>query len=218
MTVVPASFQLAGWIPAYWRGAVGGDDMLSILDPPAVTVLADLRDRTTAVTAYCPALGAGVLPGPRSSTEAAVAAGEAVVLHGRDRGQSHMLVPRAEGWALLECDPPRPVDLDLRQAAAEMAEAVVLAEHAVRARQLQFSAQPTAAAVRPLPPDAESQTIGLLARAVRIWTAVAAIDTEQRTPELQQVLTAAARAALAAYAAVPVGAGERQHRPARRPV
>jgi hypothetical protein len=218
MTVVPASFQLAGWIPAYWRGAVGGDDMLSILDPPAVNALADLRDRTTAVTAYCPALGVGVLPGPRRCTEAAVAAGEAVVLHGRDRSQSHLLVPLARGWELLECDTPRPVDLDVRQAATEMGQAVVVAEHEVRARRLQFQAQSPAAAVRALPPDADPQSKGLLVRAVRIWTAVDALDPVQRTPELQEVLRAAARATLAAYAGVHVAAAERQPRHARRSV
>ncbi len=218
MTVVPASFQLAGWIPAYWRGAVGGDDMLSILDPPAVNALADLRDRTALVTAYCLALGVGALPGPRPSTGAAVAAGEAVVLHGRDRGQSHLLVPLARGWELLDCDTPRPVDLDVRQAATEMAQAVVLAEHAVRARQLQFEARATVPAVRALPPDADPQSKGLLVRAVRIWTAVDALDAAERPPELQEVLRAAARATLAAYAGVHVAAAQRQPRHARRSV
>ena len=75
MTVVPPSFQLAGWIPAWWRGVVGGDDLLEILDSRTVAALSDLRGRTAALTAYCPALGVAALPGPRATTEAAVAAG-----------------------------------------------------------------------------------------------------------------------------------------------
>jgi hypothetical protein len=172
MTVVPPSFQLAGWIPAWWRGVVGGDDMLELLDAQTVSVLAELRDRTSALTAYCPALGVSALPGPRPSTEIAVAAGEAVVLHGRDRAQSHLLVPEAGRWTLLECGTPRPVDLDVRQAEAEMAEAVVHAEHAIRTQQVAFTVDPAKAAARPLPPDADSQRKGLLVRAVRLWTAL----------------------------------------------
>jgi hypothetical protein len=182
-----------------------------------LSAVADLRDHTAAVTAFCPALGVSTLPGPRTSTEAAVAAGEAVVLHGRDRGRSYLLVPDDARWRLLECDPPKPVDLDVRQAGVDMAEAVVLAEHIIRTRAQQFSAQPEPAAVRPLPPDADSERTGLLVRAVRIWTAVAAVEPEHRTPELDEVLRAAARATLAAYASAPVGAGEWARRHARRP-
>ena len=217
MTVVPPSFQLAGWIPAWWRGVVGGDDMLELLDAQTVAALAEMRDRTSALTAYCPALGVAALPGPRRSTEMAVAAGEAVVLHGRDRAQSHLLVPEVGGrWALLECETPRPVDLDLRQASSEMAEAVVLAEQAIRTQQVSFTVDPESPAVRPLPPDADSERKGLLVRSVRLWTAVAAVPAEQCTPELQEVLRTAARAALAAYAPQSIGAGERRHRHARR--
>ena len=68
----------------------------------------------------------------------------------------------------------------------------------------------------PLPPDADSERKGLLVRSVRLWTAVAAVPAEQCTPELQEVLRTAARAALAAYAPQSIGAGERRHRHARR--
>ena len=217
MTVVPTSFQLAGWIPAWWRGVVGGDDMLELIDPQTLSAVADLRDQIAAVTAFCTALGVSVLPGPRASTEAAVMAGEAVVLHGRDRGRSHLLVPFGARWRLLECDTPKPVDLDLRQAGVDMAEAVVVAEHTIRTRALQFPAQAQPAAVRPLPPDADSERAGLLVRAVRIWTAVAAVGPEHRTPELDEVLRTAARATLAAYAPARVDAGERSTSRARRP-
>ena len=47
-------------------------------------------------------------------------------------------------------------------------------------------------------------------------TLVAAVPAEQCTPELQEVLRTAARAALAAYAPQSIGAGERRHRHARR--
>lgn len=210
MTVVPASFQLAGWIPAWWRAAVGGDDLLELLDPAAVASLGGVRGKITRVTAYCPALGVSVLPGPRETTQSAVAAGEAVILHGRDRGQSHLLIPKGRQWAMVGCNAPRPVDLDHRQAAADMAEAVVLAEHSIRENGLQVTAATRPAAVRPLPPDASSEQRGLLVRAVRIWTAVDALHPGQRTPELQRVLQAAARATLAAYTPDDVSADDRR--------
>ncbi len=207
MTVVPASFQLAGWIPAWWRATAGGDDLLELLDPSAVAALAELRGRVSLLTAYCPALGVSVLPGPRATTQSAVAAGEAVVLHGRDRGQSYLLIPDERGWDLVACDTPRPMNLERRQAAADMAEAVVVAEHSIREAGLQFSA--AAVAVRPLPPDADSEQRGLLVRAARIWTAVDAVAPAQRTRELLRVLQTAALATLAAYTSADVNADER---------
>ena len=98
-----------------------------------------------------------------------------------------------------------------------MADAVVMAEQRIRSQGLRFSAQPDQAAVRPLPPDADSERTGLLVRAVRIWTAVAALAPDQRTPELDEVLRAAARATLAAYAPVGVDARAVNRRDARRP-
>jgi hypothetical protein len=198
MTVVPASFQVAGWLPAWWRAAVGGDDVLELLGPGPLHVLAQQRAHTAAVTAYCPELGVGVLPGPKPSTEAAVAAGEAVVLHGHPGQPGALLVPRPAGWELVPSGPSRPVDLDLRQAAIELVEAVLAAETQLRQGPGIAARPPRPASVRALPPDASSQRRGLLVRAVRIWTAVSAVDP--LTPNLRDVITAAARATLAAYA------------------
>ncbi len=212
MTVVPLSYQLCGWIPAWWRGAAGGDDLLELLGGEAMAALSPLRQTVTALTAYSPELGVGVLPGPRRVTEAAVAAGEAVVLH---RGSAHkatLLLPGAKGWTLLEGGVPRPPDLDVRQAAADFAEAVVRAEHGLRATGATFGAAVPAASVRPLPAGAGPERKGLLVRAVRVWTAVRAVPAPQRTPDLQLVLTASARAALAAYAEPVVSSPVRSRR------
>jgi len=199
MTVVPSALQLAGWIPAWWRGAAGGDDLVGLVGPEALGRLTTLRVNTAAVTAYCPELGVGALPGPKRATEAAVAAGEAVILQARDRGSATLLLPQGRSWVFLEADAARPVDFDLHQASADMAEAVIAAEREVREAGLVFSVAPRGPAVRPLPPDAGPERHGLLVRAVRVWTAVAAIPPDRRTPSLRVLLGAAARATLAAY-------------------
>lgn len=215
MTVVPAAFQLVSWIPAWWRAAVGGDDLVGLLGREALPEVARLRSGTVAVTAYCPELGVGTLPGPKPATEAAVAAGQAVILHGPPGLPASLLVPAGGGWSLLAGGPSRPVDLDLRRADAELAEAVVTAEHELRAVGTTFGLPPRTAAVLPLPPDASSQRRGLLVRAVRLWTAAAAVPADQRPEPLRRVLHAAAGAALAAYfdpAVVPVRHPQRADR------
>ncbi len=199
MTVVPAAFQLTGWIPAWWRGSAGGDDLLELVGPAALDALGALRTSTVALTAYCPELGVGVLPGPATVNRSAVATGQAVILHAAHRAPSHVLVPHGASWTLLAADPARPPDLDLRSAASDLAQAVVAAEHAIRETSARFDAAVPRASVRPLPPHADPERKGLLVRAVRLWTAVAAIPVAQRTSEVDQVLTAAARATLAAY-------------------
>jgi len=199
MTVVPAAFQLTGWIPAWWRGSAGGDDVLELVGPTALDALATMRTSTVILTAYCPELGVGVLPGPGEVNRSAVAAGQAVLLHAAHRGPSHVLVPDGASWTLLPGAPARPPDLDLRSAASELAQAVLIAERAMRETGHVFDAPVPQASVRPLPPDAEPERKGLLVRAVRLWTAIAAIPDQQRTPEVAEVLTAAARATLAAY-------------------
>ncbi len=199
MTVVPAAFQLTGWIPAWWRGSAGGDDLLELVGPVALGALAGLRTSTVALTAYCPELGVGALPGPVAVNRCAVAAGQAVILHAAHREPSHVLLPDGDSWTLRTADAVRPPDLDLRSAASDMAQAVVAAEHAIREGGTRFGAAIPRASVRPLPPDADPERKGLLVRAVRLWTAVAAVPVAQRTPEVAQVLTAAVRAALAAY-------------------
>jgi hypothetical protein len=212
MTVVPLSFQLCGWIPAWWRGAAGGDDLLELVGTPALAALADVRTSVSAVTAFSPELGVGALPGPRRVTETAVAAGQAVILH-RGRGsRSLLLIPGGDGWSLLEGDVPRPVDLDLRQAAAEFAEAVVTAEHALRETGRTYGAEVPSMSVRPLPPGADPHRRGLLVRAVRVWSAVAAVPPAERTPDLAAVITASARATLAAYAEPVVSSASRSRR------
>jgi hypothetical protein len=212
VTVVPLAFQLTGWIPAWWGARAGGDDLLDLVGPDVVAQLTALRATTTAISAYCPALGVSALPGPRNTTEAAVAAGQAVVLHA-GLGPSTLLIPDADDWWVVTADPARPVDLDLRQAASEMAEAVLVAEEQVRAVAGDLAAERLPAGVRPLPPGADPQRRGLLVRAVRLWTAVAAVPAERRTPALQGVERTSARAALAAYAEpVPADGGRIQSR------
>jgi hypothetical protein len=212
MTVVPLSFQLCGWIPAWWRGAAGGDDLLELLGAQTVARLTPLRGSVTALTAYSPELGVAALPGPKPVTEAAVAAGEAVVLHRGPGRRATVMLPGRGGWDLLDADVPRPADLDLRQAAADFAQAVVHAEHGLRETGTTFGAPVPQASVRPLPPGADPERKGLLVRAVRVWTAVAAVPVGQRTPALQQVLSASARAALAAYAEPVVSSPVRSRR------
>ncbi len=197
MTVVPASFQIAGWLPAWWRAAVGGDDLLDLVGPATLDALAARRGQIAAVSAYCPELGVAALPGPKPATEAAVAAGEAVILHGPPGEPATLLIPSGTEWALLQAGPSRPIDLDLQQAASDMACAVLVAEEQLRLQEVVAPVAPQPARLRPLPPDASSQRRGLLVRAVRLWTAVAAL--ESRTPELQALLTAVARATLSAY-------------------
>lgn len=199
MTVVPLSFQLCGWIPAWWRGTAGGDDLLDLVGRQRLGDLAALRSQTRAVSAYCPELGVGVLPGPRATTEAAVAAGEAVILHGEAGSPATLLVPGDKGWRALSGGVPRPLDLDLREAGREFAQAVVQAEHALREAGTRSAAEVPRMTVRPLPPGAGPERKGLLVRAVRVWSAVAAVPPADRTPELWQLLTACARATLAAY-------------------
>lgn len=217
MTVVPLAFQLASWIPALWRGTAGGDDLVDLVGPGLLGRLTQLRPGTTAVTAYCPELGVGGLPGPKPTTEAAVAAGEAVILHGAPGRPASLLLPQGSAWVLLAADPARPLDLDLRQADSDLAQAVVAAERELRDRSASFHVPVRPAEVRPLPPDASSERRGLLVRAVRLWTAVAAVPAEARSPALNQVLHTAARASLAAYATtdrVTVDTAERARRPA----
>ncbi len=197
MTVVPASFQIAGWLPAWWRAAVGGDDMLDLVGPTTLDELVTQRGQIAAVSAYCPELGVAVLPGPKPTTEAVVAAGQAVILHGHPGQPSALLIPAGKDWELLPAAASRPVDLDLQQAASEMASAVLAAEEQLRVHQGIAPVAPRPSRLRPLPPDASGQRRGLLVRAVRLWTAVAAV--ENRTPELESLLTAAARATLCAY-------------------
>lgn len=209
MTVVPLSFQLCGWLPAWWRGAAGGDDILELLGPSLMREVSPLRASTSAITAYCPELGVGVLPGPKPVTEQAVAAGEAVIFHCGPGAAAQVLVPKV---GLFEAGTPRPVDVGLREAAADFAQAVVTAEHELRASATTFQATPPPMTVRPLPPGADSQRKALLARAARMWTAVDAVPSVQRTPALVEVLRCSARATLAAYHESVVTAPDRTRR------
>lgn len=212
MTVVPLAFQLTGWIPAWWGARAGGDDLLDLVGPDMLAQLTVLRATTTAISAYCPALGVSALPGPRNTTEAAVAAGQAVVMHA-GLGSSTLLIPDADGWRVISADPARPVDLELHQAASEMAEAVLVAEEQLRPVAGDLAAERLTAGVRPLPPSADPQRHGLLVRAVRLWTAIAAVPADRRTPALREVERTSARATLAAYAEpVPADAGRIQSR------
>jgi hypothetical protein len=209
MTVVPVSYQLCGWIPAWWSGSAGGDDLIDLLGADIVANLRPLRATTIALTAYSPELGVGVLPGPKPVTEAAVAAGQAVILHAQAGQPSTVLIP---GDGLHAASPARPVDLDLRQASSDFAQAVVTAEHEIRSSGLRVTADAPALSVRPLPPGAESARKALLVRAVRMWTAVAAVAPELRTAALQEVLVASARATLAAYVQAPIPSSDRARR------
>lgn len=199
MTVVPLAFQLCGWIPAWWRGSAGGDDILELVGAATMAELLGLRAATTAMTAFSPELGVGVLPGPKPTTEAAVAAGQAVILHSWPGQPATVLVPMDGRWHRLSADPARPIDLDLRQATSEFTQAVVSAEHELRNTGTTFDAEVGPMSVRPLPPGADGHRQSTLVRAARVWTAVAALPREQRTPALEHVLHAAARATLAAY-------------------
>lgn len=212
MTVVPLSYQLCGWIPAWWRGAAGGDDLLELLGEQALEQVSGVRSSVTALTAYSPELGVGVLPGPKPATEAAVAAGEAVILHGALGAPATLLVPSGNGWQFLAAATPRPLDLDVRQAAADFAQAVVLAERELRAAGMTFDQQMPRMSVRPLPPGADPHRKGLLVRAVRMWSAVSSVPPSRRSPSLQQVLTASARAALASYVEPVVSVSTRSRR------
>jgi hypothetical protein len=199
VTVVPTAFQLASWIPAWWRGSVGADDLLAITGGVDLPALSRLAGATAGVTAYCPRLGVGVLPGPKRVTEAAVHAGEAVILAGRPAEASAMLVPGDAGWDIVPAGPSRPAHTGLRQADAEMAQAVIAAEREIRECGLSVATAPAPASLRPLPPDAPAASRGVLARAVRLWTAVEAVQPALRTAALEDVATKAAWAALTAY-------------------
>ncbi len=209
MTVVPVSFQLCGWLPAWWRGAAGGDDVLELIGADLMTQVSPLRATTTALSAYSPDLGVGTLPGPKPVTEAAVAAGEAVILHAGPGQPSTVLIP---GVGLLPAGVPRPLDLDLDQAAAEFAQAVVRAEHELRSTGAAVCSDVPAMTVRPLPPGADGQRKGLLVRAVRVWTAVGSVPAAQRSAALQDVVRCSARAALTAYREAPVLTSDRTRR------
>ena len=212
MTVVPLSYQLCGWIPAWWRGAAGGDDLLELIGADALAALTALRSQVSALGAYSPELGVGVLPGPKPVTESAVAAGEAVIVHRGPGTPGLLLIPGTQGWEMHTAGVPRPPDLDLRQAAADFAEAVVCAEHALRDAGTTFAAPVPRMTVRPLPPGADPERKGLLVRAVRVWSAVSAVPAHVRGEDLQRVLTSAARAALAAYTEPVVAARTRSRR------
>ncbi len=203
------SFQLCGWIPAWWRGAAGGDDLLELLGESAMGLINPLRTTTTALTAYCPELGVGVLPGPKRVNEEAVAAGQAVVFHQCPGDPAQVFVP---GLGLFQAGRPRPVTVDLRQAGAEFAQAVVAAEHELRESSTTFNAPVARITVRPLPPDADPERKALLVRAARMWTAVAAVPQAQRTPALREVLRASATATLAAYSESVVTTSSRARR------
>ena len=209
MTVVPVSFQLCGWLPAWWRGAAGGDDVLELIGADLMTRVSPLRATTTALSAYSPDLGVGTLPGPKAVTEAAVAAGEAVILHAGPGRPSTVLIP---GVGLLPAGVPRPLDLDLDQAATEFAQAVVRAEHELRFTGAAVTSDVPAMTVRPLPPGADGQRKGLLVRAVRVWTAVGEVPASQRSAALQDVVRCSARAALSAYREAPVLTSDRTRR------
>jgi hypothetical protein len=199
MTVVPTAFQLAGWIPAWWRGLAGADDLLSISDGLDLAALADAAGRTRAVTAYCPELGVGALPGPRTVTEAAVEAAEAVVLLDRPGNPAAVLLPSPDGWRLLPAGTSRPSHTDLREADSAMAQAVLAAESGLRDSGVSLGDAPAEASARPLPPGCPAANRGVLVRAVRLWTAVDAVPPSRRSGGLREVLHTAAAAALAAY-------------------
>lgn len=209
MTVVPLSFQLCGWLPAWWRGTAGGDDILELLGPELMRDVSPLRATTTAMTAYCPELGVAELPGPKHVTEAAVAAGEAVIFHQGPGRPGQVMVP---GVGLFSAGQPRPAEVDLRQAATEFAQAVVSAEHELRESATTFDAPMPRMTVRPLPPGAAPERKALLVRAVRMWTAVAAVPPARRTASLTEVARCSARASLAAYRESVVTAADRARR------
>lgn len=203
MTVVPEAFQLTAWIPAWWRGAVGGDDLSELLGWTALEDLAQIRSSAGVLSAYCPDLGVSVLPGPKPTTEAAVAAGQAVILHGTPGSQCHLLIPDGGHWQLLQAGASRPLALDLQQADTELTQAVVHAEHELRGSHFTSNANPRPTTIRPLPPDAGGANRALLVRAARLWNVVSAVPADDRTAGLEEVLRCAARATLAAYAAPP---------------
>jgi hypothetical protein len=216
MTVVPVAFQLTSWIPAWWRGEVGGDDLVSLLPGVDLPTLLATRDSTVRITAYCPALGVAVLPGPKPATEAAVAAAQAVIFHAQPGMPGHLLIPDGTDWRMYDAAPSRPVALDPEQAKADLAQAVVRAEQDLRSAAISFGLEPRPATARPLPPGASGPRRALLTRAVRLWTALDAVPRAERTDSLTNALTAAATATLAAYLEPEVRT--RQGRPAdRRP-
>jgi len=87
----------------------------------------------------------------------------------------------------------------LDQTGAELAQAVVRAEHGLREAALEFAVDYRPSSVRPLPPGTSGPRLALLTRAVRIWTAIDAVPRELRTEALDAALRAAVRATLAAY-------------------
>jgi hypothetical protein len=199
MTVVPVAFQLASWIPAWWRADAGGDDVVGLMGPVDLAELLTLREGAIALTAYCPELGVGVLPGPKGATEAAVQSGQAVIVHRGPSTASSLLVKREGQWQVVSANPARPVDLSLDQAGAELAQAVVRAEHGLREAAIEFAVDYRPSSVRPLPPGTPGPRMALLSRAVRIWTAIDAVPRALRTEAMDGALHAAARATLAAY-------------------
>ncbi len=199
MTVVPVAFQLASWIPAWWRADAGGDDVVGLMGPVDLTDLLSLRDGAVALTAYCPELGVGVLPGPKPATEAAVQSGQAVIVDRGSSSPSSLVLQREGQWEVVSGNPARPIDLSLDQTGAELAQAVVRAEHGLREAALEFAVDYRPSSVRPLPPGTSGPRLALLTRAVRIWTAIDAVPRELRTEALDAALRAAVRATLAAY-------------------
>lgn len=208
MTVVPVAFQLASWIPAWWRGDAGGDDVVGLMGPVDLADVLSLREGAIALTAYCPELGVGVLPGPKPATEAAVQSGQAVIVHRGPSTASSLILQQDGRWESVSANPARPVDLSLDQAAAELAQAVVRAEHGLREAALDFAVDYRPSSVRPLPPGTPGPRMALLSRAVRIWTAIDAVPGDLRTEAMGSALHAAARATLAAYVEPPVAVRE----------
>ncbi|MGB3014664.1 MAG: hypothetical protein WBB41_08600, partial [Candidatus Nanopelagicales bacterium] len=162
MTVVPVAFQLASWIPAWWRADAGGDDVVGLMGPVDLTDLLSLRDGAVALTAYCPELGVGVLPGPKPATEAAVQSGQAVIVDRGSSSPSSLVLQREGQWEVVSGNPARPIDLSLDQTGAELAQAVVRAEHGLREAALEFAVDYRPSSVRPLPPGTSGPRLALL--------------------------------------------------------
>ncbi len=88
----------------------------------------------------------------------------------------------------------------------------MIAEQELRSTGTSFDQPVAQMSVRPLPPGADAERKGVLVRAVRVWSAVAAVPPARRSPALADVVTASARAALAAYTEPVVSAPARSRR------
>ena len=170
MTVVPVAFQLASWIP---RMVAGGCRRRRCRGPDGPRLTSRIccrcamglsRSPHTARTRSRSSAGSEARDRSRSPVR------QAVIVHRGSSSPSSLVLATEGQWEVVSGNPARPIDLSLDQTGAELAQAVVRAEHGLRKRH--SSSQSTTGPPRcgPCRP----------ARRVRAW------PTDPRSPHLDR--------------------------------